>query len=434
MKKIILFCLTIIICITCVCTVGCGQTSSAIKVALDKEDEGRYDELFSYFTETTGIEVSATYGQDISKLIGTKDEPDIIKTSTVDLIGMKDSFIPLNNLINSNGVDTSKYIDSIIQALTINGEVYALPTSINTSLLYYNKDMFDAKESEIRSALSLEENESIYPNETWDYDDFKKAGVALTVYENGVYKQFGCETQIKWWGEWLVYVNQCGGSFYKEGTNNKVSALDSQEVLTATEFFVKKSMGNTNEKFAPDAIESEGGFSFLSKKCAMILGGHTGDWYSYDRLGLNWDIAVLPTPVGNPNAVGGEISADAFGISARSRKTDSAFKFLKLWAGEEGAKKMYINNKMSALKNLDEIIKELPLEQQGKINMNAFFTAVNKAVTLPNEAYFSKVCKEQVMSELYRLFITGVGSETNISSVLLRAKTNVDNYYKNLVV
>jgi hypothetical protein len=95
---------------------------------------------------------------------------------------------------------------------------------------------------------------------------------------------------------------------------------------------------------------------------------------------------------------------------------------------------MYINNKMSALKNLDEIIKELPLEQQGKINMDAFFTAVNKAVTLPNEAYFSKVCKEQVMSELYRLFITGVGSETNISSVLLRAKTNVDNYYKNLVV
>ena len=96
--------------ITCICTVGCGQTSSAIKVALDKEDEGRYDELFSYFTETTGIDVSATYGQDISKLIGTKDEPDIIKTSTVDLIGMKDSFISLNIFIISSCRDITNVL------------------------------------------------------------------------------------------------------------------------------------------------------------------------------------------------------------------------------------------------------------------------------------------------------------------------------------
>ena len=51
-------------------------------------------------------------------------------------------------------------------------------------------------------------------------------------------------------------------------------------------------MGDATQKFAPNAREIEGGYSFLQKKAAMILGGHTGDWYSYDKLGINWDIAV----------------------------------------------------------------------------------------------------------------------------------------------
>ena len=434
MKRFVVFCLSVVFVFAAFSFAGCQNSAGALKIALDLEDEGRYDELFKYFTEKTGTKVSATYGQDISKLIGTANEPDIIKTSTVDILGMKESFLPLNNYIEKSGMDTGDYIDSLIQALTIEGKVYALPTSINTSLLYYNKDMFDGSAEEIRAVLGLSENESVYPNDTWTWEDFRKAGIALTKKEGDTYTQFGCETQIKWWGEWLVYVNQAGGSFYEDGSDNKVCALDSPEAREATEFFVKKSMGDETEKFAPNAVEAEGGFSFLSQKAAMILGGHTGDWYSYDALGLNWDIAVLPTPVDNPDARGGEISADAFGISVRSKKTDDAFEFLKLWAGEEGALKMYTNNKIGALKNMRELIASLPEKDQNGRDMDAFFSAVDKAVTLPAEQDFSKVCREIALSELYKLLITGRGSETDVSAVLARIKTNVDNYYKNLAV
>ena len=213
MKKFVVFCLSAVFAFTAFSFAGCQSGGGALKIALDLEDEGRYDELFDYFTETTGTEVSATYGQDISKLIGTANEPDIIKTSTVDVLGMKESFLPLNDYIEKSGMDTGDYIDSVMQALTIDGNVYALPTSINTSLLYYNKDMFDESAEEIRAALGLSEDESVYPNDTWTWEDFRKAGIALTKTEGGAYTQFGCETQIKWWGEWLVYVNQAGGSF-----------------------------------------------------------------------------------------------------------------------------------------------------------------------------------------------------------------------------
>jgi ABC-type glycerol-3-phosphate transport system substrate-binding protein len=416
---------------------ACVKTSNTLQIALDIEDEGRYDELFAYFTAETGIEIRATYGEDISKLIGTDKEPDIIKTSTVVVGSMLPTLLDLTDLIEADpDVDPGQYIDVLIEALTIDGKIYALPTSINTSLLYYNKTLFDESAEAIRLALGLAETDSVYPQSDWTYDDYVKAGVALSRYttqpdDKRVYTRFGAETQLQWWGEWLVYLNQMGGSFYQNGTNEQVVNLTSAEAIQATTFYRTKSMGGPTEKFAPDATEAASGFSFQSGTCAMIFGGHMGDWYSYDVLGLNWDIQVLPKPVGRPDARGGEIAADAFGISVRSRQPEKAFEFLKLWAGEAGAKEMFKQGKVGALKAMASIIESLPEEDQPSINMAALFEAIDEAVTLPKERDFSKVMREMVMTELYRLMYAGRGSETDVTKVLTTIKTQVDTYYAN---
>ena len=164
----------------------------------------------------------------------------------------------------------------------------------------------------------------------------------------------------------------------------------------------------------------------------MIFGGHMGDWYSYDALSLNWDIQVLPTPVGHPNATGGEISADAFGISTRSDNVKGAFAFLELWTGEEGAMQMYKYGKVGALNNMEELINNLPESEQKNISIDVVFDAIEKAVTLPNERDFSKVMREMVMSEIYLLMYEGRGSKSDVVEVLTTIKNNVDAYYRGL--
>ncbi|MDD4077711.1 MAG: extracellular solute-binding protein [Bacilli bacterium] len=416
---------------------ACTKGFDGIKIALDFEDKDRYTELFNYFTTETGIKITATYGEDIGKLVGTKDEPDIIKTSTVVVLSMQDSLRDLTPFMNQYDVNGDDYIASIIAALTVDGKIYALPTSVNTSLLYYNRKLFDASAAELRMEFNLTSDEDVYPKADWTYDDYQKAGVILSkctvnAKKERVYTQFGAETQMNWWGEWLVYLYQMGGTFYKPNTNNRILALDSPEAMAATEFYVKKAMGDANEKFAPNAVEAVSGFSFLNGNVAMIFGGHMGDWYSYDLLGLDWGIQVLPTPVGKSEARGGEISADAFGISARSKKPDEAFLFLKMMAGETGAIHMYKYGKIGALKDMKRIIDELPEKDKGSIDIDVVFQAGDKAVVLPREKDFSKVCREMVMSELYKLMFTGRGSETDIEPVLSRIKTNVDKYYQEL--
>ncbi|TVP93735.1 MAG: carbohydrate ABC transporter substrate-binding protein, partial [Acholeplasmatales bacterium] len=148
--------------------IGCGCSRDdgvdVLRIALDIEDRNRYDDLFALFTAQTGIEVRATYGEDVAKLIGTRDEPDLLKTSTVVIRSMKSSLYDLTELIaNEPALSPEDYIPSIMAALTIDGRIYALPTSINTSLLYYNKDLFDASEDALREALDLGPEASVYP-------------------------------------------------------------------------------------------------------------------------------------------------------------------------------------------------------------------------------------------------------------------------------
>ena len=244
-----------------------------------------------------------------------------------------------------------------------------------------------------------------------------------------VYTQFGSDTQLRWWGEWLVYVYHFGGSFYEEGSNNRRVDLTTEAVITATEFFVQKSMGDVTEKFAPDAIELSSHFSFVNGNIAMVFGGHMGDWYSYDTIGLDWDIQVLPTSEFDSEMTGGEISADAFGISIRSRHKEAAFEFLKLWAGELGAEILYENGKIGALKDMESIIDELPESNQLDIHVDRVFDAIDLAIVLPKEKDFSKVLREMVMTEIYKLMYDGRGSETDVVKVLEDIENRVNQYY-----
>ena len=101
---------------------------------------------------------------------------------------MKDSLIDLTPYMQKHAVNAGDYIDSVIDALTIDGKVYALPTSINTSLLYYNRALFDKAADELRAAFGLSPPMMLPKAETGRTMIFRLAslsGLRSTIKTNG---------------------------------------------------------------------------------------------------------------------------------------------------------------------------------------------------------------------------------------------------------
>jgi hypothetical protein len=73
--------------------------------------------------------------------------------------------------------------------------------------------------------------------------------------DEATYSSFGAETQLTWWGEWYVYVQQMA---VPSTLPHDKPRLRHQlpEGIAATEFFRNKSMGDPGVKFAPDSLEN----------------------------------------------------------------------------------------------------------------------------------------------------------------------------------
>ena len=79
--------------------------------------------------------------------IPAETAPGILATGTV---------LPLNDV-----VDTSPFIDTLLEPFTVDGQVYGIPKDFNTLAVFYNKDLFDEAGVE-------------YPNENDTWDTFAK--------------------------------------------------------------------------------------------------------------------------------------------------------------------------------------------------------------------------------------------------------------------
>ena len=97
----------------------------------DLEAEGitiQYEPLEGDYNAALTNALSAGTAADLFYLPG-ETAPGFIATGKV---------LPLNDL-----VDTSAYVDSLMQVFTQDGNVYGIPKDFNTLAVFYNKDLFD---------------------------------------------------------------------------------------------------------------------------------------------------------------------------------------------------------------------------------------------------------------------------------------------------
>ncbi|NMB12714.1 MAG: sugar ABC transporter substrate-binding protein [Firmicutes bacterium] len=228
------------------------------------------------------------------------------------------------------------YFGDVVDILRYNGDAYCFPFAWVCSVLYYNKDMFDA--------AGLD-----YPDETWNWNDLLDAAKVLTVDTN----KDGRPDQ---WGFLSDYNHEVLDSLIKSNGGQVLSSdfstceLNSPEAIEATQFLVD--MINKHEVSPSPALLLQGAPDpFLTGRVAMrVAGSYFIDTYRTIKA-FDWDITMVPqnSKTGIRSIYGGP---DSVVIGSKTKYPKEAWEFVKFIIGKNRTVESFMGGKVPIYKPL----------------------------------------------------------------------------------
>ena len=231
--------------------------------------------------------------------------------------------------------DDGRYNDADKKNVTLKGKTYGEPVTIETLVMYYNKDLIK------KAPTSFKELETLSKDSKFAYENDKTKNVAFLTQWTNFYNAYGL---IKGYGGYVFGDN---GTNPKEiGLNNKGSV----EGLTYISDWFKnvwpKGMMSTssNENFVTD--------QFTSGKTAVVI---DGPWMAakYKKAKVNYGVAALPT-LDNGNKYQAFGGGKAWVISNYSKQKGLSQKWLD-----------YVTNKKNQTKFFKDT-NEVPANEQAR--------------------------------------------------------------------
>ena len=220
----------------------------------------------------------------------------------------RDYFIDLKDKIY-NDLDTSLiFLKPIEDYKNSKGEIIAFPNFLISSVLFYNKDIFD------NAKLS-------YPDSTWTYDDFLQAAKKLTRDKDGdgIIDEWGIQLNYSPFLDVLLYA--FGGGVLSP--DRKRPMIDKPESIEAIKFFVDLYKVHKVAP-VPNPAAMSNTVAFLSGKFAMaIISNYVTKFKSVN---FRWDYTYPPKGRAGRVSIRNSIG---FGIPKTSKNKEAAWIFLK---------------------------------------------------------------------------------------------------------
>lgn len=251
--------------------------------------------------------VEKDYLTKVQTQIAGQTMADVYLMSGGDLPGFESNFV-------AQEVDPANYLDqSVVDAMTVNGEVKARPFIVKPKVMAINKTLFE------QCGVELPKKD-----EPMTMDEFTAAIEKLTDADADP-QRFGSEAP--WIGN-LLY--SFGASYYKnDGTECN---LGSDEAIATADYIIDVK----NRGLVPDNIQSQGQSMmewFLSGRIAIYT--DFGPWYipqMEEVETFDWDLVPFV-------ANGGSKEIDGLSISSSSENLEAAEVFVKWMCESESAQK-----------------------------------------------------------------------------------------------
>lgn len=265
--------------------------------------------------------------------------------------------LPLGDLIDDpeSGLDPA-ILDAIppqlLDALRVDGELYALPQDMAQYGLFYNRAIFDAYDA------AHPDDPIGYPDATWDWAKLRDAARKLTVRErdsggNDRVVTLGIDIEL-WQWPFMQFFVQAGGRLWSD--DGLTTHIDSAAGVEAIEFL--RALVFEDRSFVPSFGEQQGAgpnARFATGRSAMLF---AGSWMvPYFQLNApDLDFAVAPSPRGRVAAVCA--GSCLWGVSVHAPRKEAAWDMLRWLVAPEQAIEYWDTLRVAPPANTDVIASE----------------------------------------------------------------------------
>ena len=315
---------------------GSGTKASKITVNIwDANQQKGIQEIADKWTETSGVKVSVevvdwdNYWTLLEAGARGGEMPDVfwMHSNTVQMYMENDILLKLNDYIDKEGIDMSKYYEGVKNLYTrSDGGIYALPKDHDTIALLYNKAIFDTYGVD-------------YPTDDWTWEDMYEAAKKITEGSNGSVYGMAMNTSNNQDG-WYNLVYSYGGQVITD--DHKGTTIGSDESKAGMEMMRKLlTVG------APQGVVAETGTDslFQSNKVGMIT---QGSWMinSFYTAEYHDDYAWALLPYADRNGNGtcekeerwSAYNGLGWAAAAKTSDPDSCYSLISYFCSEEGQK------------------------------------------------------------------------------------------------
>ena len=280
---------------------------------------------------------------------------------------------------------------------TSDGQQYGLPKYHGALALYYNKDLFD-------------EYSVIYPDETWDYDDYLAAMKGLTHDRDGdgTTDLWGSMVDISW-DRIQLHINGWGGHIVDPDDPTSCRLAD-PEAKAAMEW-IRARMWDDGVMATFLDVQNRGTRdAFIAGQVAMV---EDGSWALKDILSRsNFRVGVAPFPVG-PERRATLATTDGYGIYSGTKHPEAAWELVKFLISNDYGLAMAKANFLQPAKAslVDEwagfIREEFP-EKAKEVDIAAFADGHIKGYSVTAEVFPHMVDAKRIAYDVWdRIFTLG---------------------------
>ncbi len=284
---------------------------TALGQSIDEAWDGVSLEYQAGGTETAG------YQDTLLAELAAGTAPDVFWIPGADLANFasRGVLLNLNDLAAADSAfDASVFYPQQVAELTYNpetdsneGALWGLPRDASAMALYYNQALFD--EAGIPNPQErLEAGE-------WTWEQFKEDAAAITELGDGIYG-YGMNA---WWGNWELFINAAGGSYFTEGRD--ACNLNTPEVENALTFMRSLYEDGVAVPYGTDSEPP-----FVAGQVGMFLNGRWATPNFLSQVEFDWNVAEVPA---GPGGQSNFLFWGAYVVNANTAHPEEAWQLLQ---------------------------------------------------------------------------------------------------------